>query len=42
MYEKIYIIYKVIEKDGILMMINILFDKIDIWYNILILYIYEW
>lgn len=41
MYEKIYTIHKVTEKDGISMMTNILSDKTDTWYNILILYTHE-
>lgn len=42
MYEKVYIIYKVIEKRWYFNDDKYMFDKIDIWYNILILYIYEW
>lgn len=41
MYEKIYTTHEVTEKDGISMMTNILSDKTDTWYNILILYTHE-
>lgn len=41
MYEKIYTTHKVTEKNGISMMTNILSDKTDTWYNILILYTHE-